>query len=91
MLNNEIKTKHQVLKRHNSTSEKNVSQNQNLQDEIQIRDTQIDLLNDRLIIMDHELKELREVKQSIEQLKKLEKELDQKDHSISELKKKIMI
>ncbi len=41
--------------------------------------------------MDHELRELRNLKSSLDKLKKLEKDLDTKDLAISELKKKIMI
>ena len=40
--------------------------------------------------MDHELRELRQYKQTLEELKKLEQELDVKDNTISDLKKKLM-
>ena len=55
-----------------------------------VRDKQIEMLNDRIVVMDHELRELRQYKQTLESLKKLELELDAKDNTISDQKKKIM-
>ena len=64
---------------------------QNLQNEIDVRDKQIEVLNDRVLTQDHELRQLRALKDSLAQLKKLEKDLDVKDNQIAELKKKTMI
>ena len=93
MLNNEIKTKQVVLKRMSTPHPVKDGPNiqQSLQDEIELRDKQIEVLNDRVLVQDHELRELRNLKNSLDQLKKLEKELDKKDSVISEMKKKVMI
>eukprot|EP00347_Sterkiella_histriomuscorum_P018954 403343520 len=84
LLNNEIKTKQNLVKRIQTTgpgqqqprqtqSGATLSTNiQNLENELQNRQSQIDLLNDRL-------------------LKQLELDLDKKDSTIAELKKKNMI
>ena len=56
-----------------------------------MRDKQIEVLNDRVLTQDHELRQLRSLKDSLTQLKKLEKDLDVKDNQIAELKKKTMI
>jgi hypothetical protein len=64
---------------------------QNLQNEIDVRDKQIEVLNDRVLTQDHELRQLRALKESLAQLKKLERDLDLKDNQIAELKKKTMI
>ena len=68
-----------------------------LSQQISIRDAQIDQLNDRLILQDHELKQLREIQQkakdAYEQLQKLkgwEKMLDEKEAKIAELIKKTL-
>jgi hypothetical protein len=56
-----------------------------------VRDKQIEVLNDRVLTQDHELRQLRALKDSLAQLKKLERDLDLKDNQIAELKKKTMI
>jgi len=41
--------------------------------------------------MDHELREYRKLKASLNKIGELEKELDKKDGMLSELRKKVMI
>jgi hypothetical protein len=60
-----------------------------LENEIEVRDKQIDLLNDRVLVLDHENKQLQGLKSSLEKLKSLEKECDRKDGEIVDLKKKV--
>lgn len=51
----------------------------------------IDQLHDKIIVQDHELKELRSLKDNLERLKELESQLDQKDQQIAELTKKVHV
>ena len=62
-----------------------------LKDEISQKEQQIEQLNDRIIVQDHELKQLRSLKDNLNKLKALEEQLDKKDQTISELKKKVMV
>lgn len=62
-----------------------------LKDEIAAKDAQIDMLNDRIIVQDHELKELRSLKGNLDKLRQLEDQLDGKDQTIAELKKKVAV
>jgi len=62
-----------------------------LKDEVTAKDSQIEMLNDRIIVQDHELKELRSLKGNLDKLRQLEDQLDGKDQTISELKKKVAV
>jgi len=42
-------------------------------------------------VQDHELKQLRQVKDNLDHLKNIESQLDEKDQTIAELKKKVMV
>ena len=78
-MNNELKSKQGLLKRIQTPGAQprqatgNSNAIANLENEIQVRDKQIDLLNDRVVVQDHELRELRNLKDSLDALKTLEK------------------
>ena len=48
-------------------------------------------MNDKLIVQDHELQKLKNSKMQVDKLKALEEQLDAKDKSIAELRKKLMM
>jgi hypothetical protein len=47
-----------------------------LQTDLEQKEQQIKLLSDRLLVQDHELRELRGLKGRLEQVKQMEKELE---------------
>ena len=67
------------------------SDSQALLNEIQVQENKMKGMADKLIVQDHELGKLRETKLNVEKLKSLEKQLDEKDKTIAELKKKVMM
>ena len=48
-------------------------------------------MSDKIIVQDHELQKLRNSKMQVDKLKALEEQLDAKDKSIAELRKKLMM
>ena len=100
LLNNELKSKQGLLKRMQTPGgQPRQGTNANLENEISARDKQIDLLNDRVVVLDHELRELRGLRDSLDALKSLEQgndgllnraEARKKDQVIAELRRKAM-
>ena len=62
-----------------------------LLNEIAVQENQIASLSDKIIVQDQELKKLRDSKMQVDKLKALEDQLDKKDKTIAELKKKLMM
>ena len=62
-----------------------------MKDEIVQKEEQIEMLNDRLIVQEHELGKLKGLKDNLGKLNKLELELEEKDNLIAELKKKVAV
>jgi len=62
-----------------------------MKDEIVTKEEQIEMLNDRLIVQEHELGKMKGLKADLSKLNKLELELEEKDNLIAELKKKVAV
>lgn len=60
-----------------------------LKDELTLKDEQIELLNDKLIVQEHELGKMKGLKENLNKLNNLEDQLEEKDNLIAELKKKV--
>ena len=80
-----------VKKSNSSMRVLEASDSQALLNEIQVQENKMKGMADKLIVQDHELGKLRETKLNVEKLKSLEKQLDEKDKTIAELKKKVMM
>ena len=80
-----------VKKSNSSMRVMEASDSQALLNEIQVQENKMKGMADKLIVQDHELGKLRETKLNVEKLKSLEKQLDEKDKTIAELKKKVMM
>ena len=62
-----------------------------MKDEIVTKDEQIEILNDRLIVQEHELGKFKKLQADLSKLNQLELELEEKDNLIAELKKKVAV
>ena len=62
-----------------------------MKDEITTKEEQIEMLNDKLIVQEHELGKMKGLKANLEKLNKLEEQLEEKDNLIAELKKKVAV
>lgn len=105
MLNNEIKSKQNVVKKAKPGAPTPRPANAlaplgnhekgaafvDMKDELEEKSKLIEQLNDKIIVQDHELQQLRSLKENLNRLKDLEDQLDHKDQTISELKKKVVV
>lgn len=62
-----------------------------MKDEITTKEEQIEMLNDKLIVQEHELGKMKALKANLDKLNKLEEQLEEKDNLIAELKKKVAV
>ena len=62
-----------------------------MKDEIEEQKSIIEQLNDRIIVQDHELQQLRPLKVTLKGIKSMEVQLDEKEQKIAELKKKVVV